>query len=161
MVAVGGKHGTGASAPGWEKALVLPGYALGLYSGGMASDTQSIMEAAEKLSAMVAEHPAVGKYKAAQKAVSDDPEAGRLLADFERQIETLARQEQSGMPVTDAQRRQLEGLQGRIVSHIKIKNLNLAQVDFIDLLRKINQTIQRPLNETAGGGSKVGAAVRT
>jgi cell fate (sporulation/competence/biofilm development) regulator YlbF (YheA/YmcA/DUF963 family) len=125
----------------------------------MASDTQSIMEAAEKLSAMVAEHPAVAKYKAAQKAVSDDPEAGRLLADFERQIETLARQEQSGMPVTDAQRRQLEGLQSRIISHIKIKNLNLAQVDFIDLLRKINQTIQRPLNETAGA-AKAGAGPR-
>jgi cell fate (sporulation/competence/biofilm development) regulator YlbF (YheA/YmcA/DUF963 family) len=116
------------------------------------------MEAAEKLSAMVAEHPATGKYKAAQKAVADDPEAGRLLADFDRQIETLSRQEQQGMPVTDAQRRQLEGLQSRIISHIKIKNLNLAQVEFIDLLRKINQTIQRPLNE--GAGSRTGAAIK-
>ena len=131
---------------------------LGDYSGFMASDTQQIMEAAEKLSAMVAEHPAVGKYKAAQKAVGDDPEAGRLLGDFEKQIETLSRQEQSGMPVTDAQRRQLEGLQSRIVSHIKIKNLNLAQVEFIDLLRKINQTIQRPLTE--GQGAKAGAGPR-
>jgi cell fate (sporulation/competence/biofilm development) regulator YlbF (YheA/YmcA/DUF963 family) len=128
------------------------------YSEFMASDTQTIMEAAEKLSAMVAEHPSVGKYKAAQKAVADDPEAGRLLADFDKQIETLSRQEQSGMPVTDAQRRQLEGLQSRIISHIKIKNLNLAQVEFIDLLRKINQTIQRPLNEGAG---KAGVAPRT
>ncbi len=119
------------------------------------------MDAAEKLSAMVAEHPSVAKYKAAQKAVSDDPEAGRLLGDFEKQIETLARQEQSGMPVTDAQRRQLEGLQSRIISHIKIKNLNLAQVDFIDLLRKINQTIQRPLTETGGAGaSRMGAAIK-
>ncbi len=49
------------------------------------------------------------------------------------------------MPVTDAQRQQLESLQSRIVSHIKVKNLNLAQVDFVDLLRKINQLIQKPL----------------
>ena len=116
----------------------------------MPTDTQQIMDAAEKLSQMVADHPAVARYKSAQKAVTDDPEAGRLLADFDRQIESLSRQEQTGMPITDAQRQQLETLQSRIVSHIKIKNLNLAQVDFVDLLRKINQTIQRPLTETAG-----------
>ncbi len=113
----------------------------------MPTETQQIMDAAEKLSQMVADHPATARYKTAQKAVSDDPEAGRVVAEFERQIETLARQEQQGVPITDAQRRQLESAQTRIASHIKIKNLNLAQVEFIDLLRRINQTIQRPLIE--------------
>jgi cell fate (sporulation/competence/biofilm development) regulator YlbF (YheA/YmcA/DUF963 family) len=102
---------------------------------------------------MVAGHPATARYKAAQKSVAEDAEAARLLGDFDQQIERLARQEQSGMPITDAQRAQLESLQSRIVSHIKIKNLNLAQVEFIDLLRKINQTIQRPLTESAGAGA--------
>jgi cell fate (sporulation/competence/biofilm development) regulator YlbF (YheA/YmcA/DUF963 family) len=121
----------------------------------MPTDTQTILDAAEKLSQMVADHPATGKYKAAQKAVADDPEAGRMLADFDRQIETLARQEQQGVPVTDAQRIQLESLQGRIVSNLKVKNLNLAQVEFIDLLRRVNQTIQRPLTEGGGGAGGV------
>lgn len=124
----------------------------------MPADTQSIMDAAEKLSQMVAEHPAVARYKQAQKAVAEDPEAGRLLAEFDRQLETLGRQEQSGMGITDAQRQQLESLQSRIISHIKIKNLNLAQVDFVDLLRKINQTIQRPLQEAAPGAGTVAGA---
>ena len=66
------------------------------------------------------------------------------------------------MPVTDAQAQQLESLQSRIISHIKIKNLNLAQVDFIDLLRKINQQIQSKLVDTGappvGGGAGAGAA---
>jgi cell fate (sporulation/competence/biofilm development) regulator YlbF (YheA/YmcA/DUF963 family) len=116
------------------------------------------MDAAEKLSQLVADHPAVARYKSAQKAVSDDPEAGRMLADFDRQIETLARQEQQGVPVSEVQRQQLETLQSRIVSHIKIKNLNMAQVEFIDLLRKVNQTIQRPLSD-AGGGAAGGPAL--
>jgi cell fate (sporulation/competence/biofilm development) regulator YlbF (YheA/YmcA/DUF963 family) len=118
----------------------------------MPTDTQTILDAAEKLSAMVVDHPATAKYKAAQKSVADDPEAGRMLADFDRQIETLGRQEQQGVPVTDAQRLQLESLQSRIVSNLKVKNLNLAQVEFIDLLRRINQTIQRPLSEGSGAG---------
>lgn len=111
----------------------------------MAVDTQQIMDAAEKLGKMVAEHPAVARYQQAQKSVAEDPEAARLLSDFDKTLEKLARQEQSGMPVTEAQQQQLQALQGRIVSHIKVKALNMAQVDFIDLLRKVNQTIQKPL----------------
>ena len=76
-----------------------------------------------------------------------------MMADFERQIETLGRQEQQGVPVSEAQRQALETLQSRIVSHIKIKNLNMAQVEFVDLLRKVNQTIQRPLTDAASTGA--------
>lgn len=126
----------------------------------MPVDTKQIMDAAESLGKLLAQHPAVEKYKNAQRAVAEDAEASRLLAEFDRQIDTLARQEQSGAPVTDAQRMQLEALQSRIVSHIKIKALNMAQVEFVDLLRKVGQTYQRPLMEgslppgaaSSGGG---------
>jgi cell fate (sporulation/competence/biofilm development) regulator YlbF (YheA/YmcA/DUF963 family) len=126
----------------------------------MPVDTHQIMDAAESLGKLLAQHPAVEKYKHAQKAVSEDPEAARLLAEFDRQIENLGRQEQSGGAVTDAQRMQLEALQSRIVSHIKIKALNLAQVEFVDLLRKVSQTYQRPLSDappaaSGGGGPKL------
>jgi cell fate (sporulation/competence/biofilm development) regulator YlbF (YheA/YmcA/DUF963 family) len=115
----------------------------------MAVDTQQIMDEAEKLGQLVAQHPAVERYKQAQKSVADDAEASRMMADFERTLAKLDQQAQSGLPVTDAQRDQIEALQSKIVSHIKVKALNLAQVDFIDLLRKVTQTIQKPL---AGSG---------
>jgi cell fate (sporulation/competence/biofilm development) regulator YlbF (YheA/YmcA/DUF963 family) len=117
----------------------------------MPETDQEIMSAAEKLGQLVAKHPAVDKYKQAQKAIAEDPDASRLMADFGKQIESLARQEQSGMRVTDAQRQQLEGLQTQIASHIKVKSLNLAEVDFTDLLRRVSQTWQRPLSEAMGG----------
>ncbi len=115
----------------------------------MPADLQQILSDAEKLGQLVASHPAVDRYKQAQKTLADDPEAARSLAEFDRQIESLARQEQSGMPVTDAQRQQLESLQARIVSNLKVKALNLAQVEFIDLLRKVNQTVLRPVQGDA------------
>ena len=127
----------------------------------MAVDTQQLMEEAEKLGRLVAQHPAVARYKSAQKSVADDPEAGRMLADMDRQIEALSRQEQSGLPITDAQRAALEAAQNRVVSHIKIKNWNLAQVEFVDLLRKITQTIQRQLGDQAGAGGGAGAPAPT
>jgi cell fate (sporulation/competence/biofilm development) regulator YlbF (YheA/YmcA/DUF963 family) len=119
----------------------------------MPVDTQQILAEADKLGQLVAQHPAVEKYKQAQKAVTDDPDAGRTMAEFERQLETLARQEQSGMGVTDAQRQQLESLQSRIVSNIKVKALNMAQVEFIDLLRKVNQAIQSKLVDVSAPGA--------
>ena len=124
----------------------------------MAVDTQNIMEEAEKLGKIVAQHPAVARYKQAQKAVADDAEAARLLADMDRQIEALSRQEQAGLPITDAQRAALESAQNRVISHLKIKNFNLAQVDFVDLLRKISQTIQKQLGDQPAGAA---AATRT
>ena len=124
----------------------------------MPVDTQQILSEAEKLGQLVAQHPAVDKYKQAQKAVSEDPDAGRTMVEFERQLETLARQEQSGMSVTDAQRQQLESLQSRIVSNIKVKALNMAQVEFIDLLRKVNQAIQGKVVDLTPAAR--GAAIR-
>ena len=123
----------------------------------MPTDTQSILDSAEKIGQMVKDHPAFEKYRAAAKAVGEDPEAGRLVNDFNRQLETLLRQEQSGMPVTDAQHQQLESLQSRIASHIKMKALHMAQTDFYDLMRKITQTIQKPLAEVPTGGAGAGA----
>ncbi|HTW95798.1 MAG TPA: YlbF family regulator [Tepidisphaeraceae bacterium] len=122
----------------------------------MASDTNQVLQQAEKLGEVLAQHPAVEKYKQAQKAVADDPEAGRLLSEFDRQLEALARLEQSGGTLSDAQRMQLESMQTRIVSNIKIKALNMAQVEFVDLLRKASQTYQRPLMGATGAAPAAG-----
>ncbi len=123
----------------------------------MAVDTQQIMDEAEKLGQLVAQHPAIESYRKAQRAIAEDPEASRSLAEFDRQLENLARQEQSGMGITDAQRQQLESLQSRIVSNIKVKAMNMAQVEFMDLLRKVTQTVQRPLTDAAAGYANAGA----
>jgi cell fate (sporulation/competence/biofilm development) regulator YlbF (YheA/YmcA/DUF963 family) len=116
-----------------------------------APTTESILAEADKLGQLVAQHPAVERYKSAQKAVADDPDAGRAMAEFERQLENLARQEATGMPITDAQRGQLEAAQSRIVSNIKVKNLSMARVEFIDLLRKVTQAMQSKVVGPADG----------
>ena len=119
----------------------------------MPVDTQQIMDEAAKVGQLVAQHPAVARYKEARRAVDQDAEASRMLSELDRQIENLTRQSQAGMPPTDAQQQQLEALQGRIVSHIKIKALNLAQVEFVDLLRKVSQTIQRQVADNPAAGA--------
>ena len=91
---------------------------------------------------------------------SDEFRVGGVNAESEEEARaTLARQEQSGLPITDAQRQTLEQLQSRIVSHIKVKALNLAEVDFMDLMRKVSQTWQRPLADAAGASAGAGPKI--
>jgi len=133
----------------------------------MAVDTQQIMDAADQVGKLVAQHPAIERYRQAQKSLSEDADATRLLSDFNRQLMTLARQEESGMPVSDAQRRQLEGLQSQLASHLKVKALNLAQVEFVDLLRQVSDRIRKYVadggagkgGESAGGAAPAGPRV--
>jgi cell fate (sporulation/competence/biofilm development) regulator YlbF (YheA/YmcA/DUF963 family) len=111
------------------------------------------MDEAAKIGELVKQHPAVARYKDARRAVEEDAEASRMMAELDRQLESLARQAQAGMPPTDAQQQQVEALQNRLVSNLKVKALNLAQVEFVDLLRKISQTIQRPLADPPPAGA--------
>ena len=124
----------------------------------MPVDTQQILDRAKELGDLMAQHPAVAKYKEAQRLVAADPEAGRLLMDFEKELEQLSRQEQAGMPVSEQAQMKLQSMQVQIASHIKIKALNMAQVEFMDLIRKATQTFQRPAVEGAMGGAARGAA---
>jgi cell fate (sporulation/competence/biofilm development) regulator YlbF (YheA/YmcA/DUF963 family) len=116
------------------------------------------MEASEKVAQLLGQHPAVAKYKQAQRAVADDPDASRLLAEFDRQIHRLAQQQQSGMQVTAAQQDQLEALQTKIISHIKIKALNMAQVEYVDLRRRIGALLDGAVQEKPAAGAGGGPA---
>ncbi len=127
----------------------------------MPADNEEIMKLAEQIGTLLKDHPAVAKYKAAQESLAKDPDAARLMGDFNLMLESLGRQEQQGMSVTDAQRLQLESMQSKLVSHIKIKALNMAEVEFYDLLRKISQTYQRAMLETMPGAAARAAAGRS
>ena len=119
----------------------------------MSTDTNTILDSAEKLGQLVGQHPAVEKYKQAQESLSKDPDAARLMNEFNRQLMTLARQEEAGMPVTDAQRHQLEALQAQLASHLKVKALTMAQVDYVDLMRKISDKIRQYAGEPSAAGA--------
>jgi cell fate (sporulation/competence/biofilm development) regulator YlbF (YheA/YmcA/DUF963 family) len=119
----------------------------------MPADVKDILAHAEKLGQMLVDHPAVEKYKSAQKSVAEDTDSRSLMGDFNRMIESLARQEQQGLSITDAQRLSLEALQTKLAANIKVKALNMAQMEFMDLLRKVSESWQKPLGGAMGGGA--------
>ncbi len=130
----------------------------------MAQDTDAeIMETAAKLGELVAKHPAIAKYADAQEGLRKDPEAARLLQQFEQRAMVLARNEQYGQPVSQVERQELEALQAQLASNLRVKAFSIAQADMTDLLRKVSQTWQKPVaaaqgedDPAAGDGSRGG-----
>ncbi|MEL7238761.1 MAG: YlbF family regulator, partial [Planctomycetota bacterium] len=127
-----------------------------------------MMDLAAKLGEMVAQHPAIEKYKEAQKALSADTAANQMLQQFEQKAQVLMRNEQMGQPVTAGERQELETLQQTIASNIKVKAFSIAQTDMTDLLRKVSQAWQKPVAAAQGqpeqggpgapGGSPIGGS---
>lgn len=133
----------------------------------MPTDTQSIIDAAEKLGKLITEHPALQRYSEAQKAVAADPETSRLFQQFDQEVAAMSQQEQSGQPLSAQQKQRLQGLQTMIASNLKVKAFSIAQVEMTDLLRKVSQAWQRPIAEMqqankisggSGGGASAGGA---
>lgn len=122
------------------------------------ADTQQILDSAEKLGKLIAEHPSIKKYTDAAQAVSADPEASRLFSEFDREVMTLSQQEQSGQPISAAQRQKLQMLQSTIASNLKVKSFSIAQVEMTELLRKVSQAWQRPVAEVQQASRAAGGA---
>lgn len=122
----------------------------------MPADTQQILDAAEKLGKLITEHPAIARYAEAQKGVAADPEASRLFQQFDQEVSVLGQQEQSGQPITAAQKQKLQTLQQTIASNLKVKAFSIAQVELTELLRKVSQAWQKPVAEAQQGAKSGG-----
>jgi cell fate (sporulation/competence/biofilm development) regulator YlbF (YheA/YmcA/DUF963 family) len=121
----------------------------------MATDTQAIVDAAEQLGKLITEHPALQRYAEAQKAVAADPETSRLFQQFDQEVAAMSQQEQTGQPLSAAQRQRLQSLQQVIAGNLKVKAFSIAQVEMTDLLRKVSQSWQKPIAEMQTAG-KIG-----
>jgi cell fate (sporulation/competence/biofilm development) regulator YlbF (YheA/YmcA/DUF963 family) len=122
----------------------------------MPADTQQIIDAADKLGKLITEHPAIARYAEAQKAVAADPEASRLFQQFDQEVSVLGQQEQSGQPISAAQKQKLQMLQQTIASNLKVKAFSIAQMELTELLRKVSSAWQKPVAEAQQGAKSSG-----
>ena len=106
-----------------------------------ANDAASILDAAQKLGETVAEHPAVKELKSASKAFADDVTAQRAMVDFQRALQAISQKEQTGQPIEVSDKRNLQALQDQVVGNPQLQRVQSAQMNCVDLLRKIDQAL--------------------
>ena len=103
--------------------------------------TQEILAAARDLGKLIGDHEAAKKVARAAGQLNDDTEAQRVLNDYQRQAQAVAEKEAQRKPVEVADKRQLEALHEELIRNALLREFQMAQMDYIDLMRQVDDAI--------------------
>ena len=112
------------------------------------ADEQEIVELAGKLGELIAEHSATQSMESAVKAFESDINSQRALTDYQRFAQSLQQKAQQGGAVEVEDKQKLEQLQQAVITNPLLANMQRAEMDYLDLLRKVDGAIV-----AAGGGA--------
>jgi cell fate (sporulation/competence/biofilm development) regulator YlbF (YheA/YmcA/DUF963 family) len=107
-----------------------------------------ITELAERLGKAIAASPEATKLREARDALAGEPELSKVLKEFQDQSEKIATLESENKPVEVDDKHKLRGLHEKLVASETFKKYTAAQVDYVDMMRKVNDALQAPLGET-------------
>lgn len=102
---------------------------------------QAILDAADTLGRLIADHDATKKLDALIKQLDGDTDAQRLMNDLNRHNQTLAEKQSKGEPIEVDDKRKLTELQQAVAMNPVLSQLQMAQMDYVDLMRKVDERI--------------------
>ncbi len=108
--------------------------------------TDAILKAAGDLGKLIADHEASSEIKSVETALKDDLETQRLLNDFERHAHKLNEKQQNNQPIEVAEKHKLQEYQQALGSNLLVQRLQKTQMNYLDLLRKVNIAIAEATN---------------
>ena len=103
--------------------------------------TDEVLTAARELGKLVAGHDAAKKFEQMISGLRDDNDAQRLLNDYNRHLNTIAEKESAGKPIEVEDKKKLEDLQAKVIQHPVLRNLQIVQMDYLDLMRRVDEEI--------------------
>jgi cell fate (sporulation/competence/biofilm development) regulator YlbF (YheA/YmcA/DUF963 family) len=104
---------------------------------------EKILELAEQLGQAMGEHAVGKKYLAAKAQMDADPIARQLIQDYEKAAMAMGQKEQQGRPIEPEDKRKLAEIQGKIASNMSVKSWMQAQMEYLNLLRQVNQQFMK------------------
>lgn len=105
------------------------------------SQEESIIKAAKELGELLNRHPAVTRLRQVTEEMSRNSDAQRLVTEMNRHIEKLSEKEMTGQPIEVADKRKLQELQQAVTLNIAIRNFQSAQMDYLDLMRQVDDAM--------------------
>jgi cell fate (sporulation/competence/biofilm development) regulator YlbF (YheA/YmcA/DUF963 family) len=115
--------------------------------------TQDILNAAQALGKLIAQHDAAKKFEETMLKLQADVEAQRVLNDFNRHLQKLGEKEQQGKPIEPSEKQQLDKLQTAVIRNPILRDFQLRQMDYLDLMRKVDEAISGGPPEGAAPGN--------
>ena len=102
---------------------------------------EKILELAKQLGQEIANDSIAKQYFDASKSLDGNSEAQELIKQYEQQAQQLAMKERQAQPVEPQEKQKLSDLQTQIAENPTIKQWMQAQVEYVNLLRKVNETV--------------------
>ena len=114
------------------------------------ADDGGIEELASELGSAIADLPEHERFRKAEAAVAEDPEAQEMISEFERKREAFALARQTG-DATQEDMRELQKLQQELHSLPVMAEYLEAKEALTDRLEALNRAISEPLAVDFGG----------
>lgn len=105
------------------------------------ASSEEILTAARQLGEKIAGHEAAKRLKQAMAKLRADVEAQRALTDFNRQAAKIAEKESKRQPIEVEDKHELDRLQKAVVRNPLLRDLQVAQMDYLDLMRRVDEAI--------------------
>ncbi|MEM7680978.1 MAG: YlbF family regulator [Planctomycetota bacterium] len=103
--------------------------------------TQAVLDQARAVGALLARHEVTQKLDAAATTLEADVDARRAANDLARLADALSKKEAQGQPASAEDRAKLTQAQAAVSQSIPLRNFQVAQMDYMDLLRSIDRAI--------------------
>ena len=107
----------------------------------MSVSKQEILDAARKLGEFISRSDESIKYKNALESLNENIQAKNLIDDLNRHIEYISEKEARQQPIEVEDKRKLEKLRGDVAQDPLLRNLQLTQMNYVDLMRQVDQAI--------------------
>ena len=115
------------------------------------------LELARKLGAALAQSPQASRLKLVREELQKDDALNRTLQDYQHQAQKIAQLEQDKKPVEVGDKHRLEELHDHLVSSDLFKRFTAAQVEYVDLMRRVNDELRHHLRDVEQGGTQTPA----
>jgi cell fate (sporulation/competence/biofilm development) regulator YlbF (YheA/YmcA/DUF963 family) len=111
---------------------------------------QDIIDLAERLGRTIAQSPQSVHLREARTAMEKEGDLVKTLNDYHAQADKIAQLEQTQKPVEVEDKRRLQDLHDRLVGSATFKKFMAAQVEYLDMMRKVNETLRKQLGDVEG-----------
>lgn len=108
---------------------------------------EDILELARKLGAALAQSPQASRLKIVRGELSKDTQLSRMLQDYQQQAQKIGQLEHENKPIEVDDKRRLQDLHDHLVSSDLFKRYTAAQVEYVDLMRRVNGELRRHLHD--------------
>ncbi len=112
---------------------------------------ESILDLTSQLGKAISESNQAAALRTARAAIETESDLVTTMKAYQEQMEKLQKAEQEGGTIEVADKHTLEELHNTLVSSDIFKAFNAAQMEYIDLMRRVNTTLRNHLADTEAG----------